>query len=91
LRRVGCHGWKLLVGVEVFRRKIMWRRKRREEKLEGGVAIMEELIGHCRTCEKPIYCKMGFLDGVVQADKSLVCFECSGEAQKENVTVEPQK
>ncbi|WP_171628885.1 hypothetical protein [Paenibacillus plantarum] len=52
---------------------------------------MEELIGHCCTCEKPIYCKMGFLDGVMQADKSLVCFECSGEAEKEKVTVEPQK
>lgn len=51
---------------------------------------MEELIGLCRTCEKPIYCKMGFLDGVVQPDKSLLCFDCSSEVQEEKVTVEPQ-
>ncbi|MNY63064.1 hypothetical protein D3C86_1999770 [compost metagenome] len=45
----------------------------------GGRERMEELIGHCRKCEKPVYCKMGFLDGVVQADKSLLCFNCSEE------------
>lgn len=50
---------------------------------------MEELIGHCRACEKPIYCKMGFLDGIVQEDKTLVCFDCSDEGVEEALTVEP--
>lgn len=47
---------------------------------------MEEFIGHCRICKKPIYCKMGFLDGVVQADKSLVCFDCSDEGLEEEIS-----
>lgn len=37
---------------------------------------MHEHVGTCTSCGKPIYCKEGFLDGVVLEDKSLVCFEC---------------
>ncbi|MCY9662171.1 hypothetical protein P5G65_17410 [Paenibacillus chondroitinus] len=37
---------------------------------------MHELVGTCAKCSKPIYCREGFLDGVVLEDKSLVCFEC---------------
>lgn len=37
---------------------------------------MHELVGTCSMCSKPIYCREGFLDGVVLEDKSLVCFEC---------------
>lgn len=44
---------------------------------------MQELIGHCHKCEKPIYCKMGFLEGIVLADKSLLCFDCAGEEPKD--------
>jgi hypothetical protein len=40
---------------------------------------VEELIGLCGQCEKPIHCKMGFLEGIVLEDKSLVCFDCAGE------------
>ncbi|MDU0200420.1 MULTISPECIES: hypothetical protein [Paenibacillus] len=37
---------------------------------------MHELVGTCNLCGKPIYCREGFLDGVILEDKSLVCFEC---------------
>lgn len=40
---------------------------------------MQELVGQCSECGKPIYCKMGFLDGIVQDDKSILCFECLGD------------
>ncbi|WNR44132.1 hypothetical protein [Paenibacillus roseipurpureus] len=44
--------------------------------------MQEELIGHCRACGKPILCKMGFLDGVVQEDIALLCFVCSGDEEE---------
>lgn len=44
--------------------------------LIGGGRSMQELVGTCSTCGKTIYCREGFLDGVVLEDKSLVCFEC---------------
>ncbi|MDR6553459.1 hypothetical protein [Paenibacillus qinlingensis] len=52
---------------------------------------MEELIGHCRTCEKPIYCRMGFLDGVVQPDKTLLCFDCSSEVHVVHVIADKEE
>ena len=40
---------------------------------------MEELVGSCRICGASIYCKEGFLNGIVNEDKTLVCFECAEE------------
>lgn len=37
---------------------------------------MQEFIGHCRSCGKVIYCENGFLNGTVQKDQTLECFEC---------------
>jgi hypothetical protein len=42
---------------------------------------MQELVGHCKECSKEIYCKDGFLEGIVLEDKSLVCLDCSNEKQ----------
>ncbi|WP_167355937.1 hypothetical protein [Paenibacillus oryzisoli] len=52
---------------------------------------MEELIGHCRICEKPIYCRMGFLDGVVQSDQTLLCFDCSAAVHEEQMSVDQEE
>jgi len=37
---------------------------------------MQEFIGNCRVCGKTIYCENGFLNGTVQEDQTLECFEC---------------
>jgi hypothetical protein len=48
---------------------------------------MQELVGYCKKCNKPIFCNNGFLNGVVLEDKSLVCFDCS-DAKQEPATLE---
>jgi hypothetical protein len=38
---------------------------------------MEELVGFCTDCGKPIYCLNGFLNGVVIDGKGTIyCFHC---------------
>ncbi|EKE31127.1 MULTISPECIES: hypothetical protein [Salimicrobium] len=37
---------------------------------------MEEFVGYCASCGKEVYCKDGFLDGIVTEDKQLYCFTC---------------
>lgn len=37
---------------------------------------MRELVGHCKECNREVYCQDGFLNGVVLEDQSVVCFEC---------------
>ncbi|MBA2874898.1 hypothetical protein [Thermaerobacillus caldiproteolyticus] len=38
---------------------------------------MEELVGFCSECGKPIHCLYGFLNGVVSSEKeTLYCFQC---------------
>ncbi|MDQ8736261.1 GNAT family N-acetyltransferase [Paenibacillus sp. LHD-38] len=36
-----------------------------------------ELVGHCRKCGIEIFCKDGFLDGVISAENELFCFKCA--------------
>ena len=43
---------------------------------------MKELIGNCAVCSREIYCKGGFLDGVIQENKSLLCFICDKKIKK---------
>ncbi|WP_187378578.1 hypothetical protein [Oceanobacillus jeddahense] len=43
---------------------------------------MKEFIGTCIKCNKEIYCKDGFLDGVNEQGR-LYCFTCSVERQRE--------
>ncbi|CEI83354.1 hypothetical protein J18TS1_30020 [Oceanobacillus oncorhynchi subsp. incaldanensis] len=43
---------------------------------------MKVYIGTCVTCNKEIYCKDGFLDGVNERGR-LYCFTCSEERQQE--------
>lgn len=37
---------------------------------------MKELVGHCIHCSKSVYCRDGFLEGVVNQDGRPVCFSC---------------
>lgn len=37
---------------------------------------MKELVGTCHVCEKEVYCLDGFLNGVVNDEGVLICFEC---------------
>jgi hypothetical protein len=43
---------------------------------------MQEIVGHCKKCNKQILCDNGFLNGIVLEDKSLICFDCSNEKQE---------
>jgi len=44
---------------------------------------MEELVGTCSQCGKQVYCRDGFLDGIVMSDKTVLCFDCEEENRKE--------
>ncbi|WP_198162713.1 hypothetical protein [Halobacillus mangrovi] len=44
---------------------------------------MVEWVGTCSRCGRGIYCRDGFLDGVIEEDQSLVCFNCD---QKEKIS-----
>jgi hypothetical protein len=37
---------------------------------------MEELVGHCESCKRPVFCLNGFLDGVNEQG-ILLCFPCA--------------
>lgn len=40
-----------------------------------------ELVGKCVGCGKNVYCRDGFLDGMVSDDKQLFCHRCFAEEQ----------
>ncbi|MEF3312448.1 hypothetical protein PV433_26530 [Paenibacillus sp. GYB004] len=40
-----------------------------------------ELVGTCQSCQTPVYCKGGFLDGVAEQGK-LLCFPCYDKLNK---------
>lgn len=40
---------------------------------------MQELVGYCISCNKPVFCQDGFINGLVLEDKTLLCFDCSEE------------
>ncbi|AEH48964.1 hypothetical protein [Parageobacillus thermoglucosidasius] len=45
---------------------------------------MEELVGFCSQCGKPIHCLQGFLNGVISDEKeTLYCFSCYEENDNE--------
>lgn len=35
-----------------------------------------EIVGTCVRCEKTVFCRDGFLDGVVSDTKDLYCYAC---------------
>ncbi|MFG6147032.1 hypothetical protein [Halobacillus sp. B23F22_1] len=37
---------------------------------------MIELVGTCADCGKAVYCKDGFLDGVIDENQHLLCNRC---------------
>jgi hypothetical protein len=38
---------------------------------------MQEHVGSCHMCDKDIFCLDGFLDGMLDEEGRLTCFECS--------------
>lgn len=38
---------------------------------------MTESVGSCNVCGKELFCRDGFLDGVVGERKELYCFDCA--------------
>jgi hypothetical protein len=57
---------------------------------KGGNAV-QELVGHCKECNIPIYCKDGFLDGIVLEDNSLHCFDCYDKDEKKDPAAKNRK
>ncbi|RPF52264.1 hypothetical protein [Aquisalibacillus elongatus] len=43
---------------------------------------MEELVGHCHSCEKPVYCENGFLNGVHE-EQQLYCTDCYSKKERD--------
>jgi hypothetical protein len=43
---------------------------------------VKEHVGECSTCGKTIYCHDGFLNGHVEENGQLSCFDCSNEAEE---------
>ncbi|WP_256521831.1 hypothetical protein [Halobacillus sp. A5] len=37
---------------------------------------MFELVGTCSVCGKAVYCRDGFLDGIIDEEQMLKCNEC---------------
>ncbi|MGK9057071.1 hypothetical protein [Mammaliicoccus vitulinus] len=46
----------------------------------------KEFVGKCVACDSKIYCSSGFIEGVVQQDKTLLCFKCSNKKDEESGT-----
>ncbi|WP_240377664.1 hypothetical protein [Bacillus piscicola] len=46
---------------------------------------MRELVGECAVCGKEVFCLDGFLNGVVDEEKKLLCFECTDEKKNSDV------
>ncbi|MEL3972181.1 hypothetical protein AAEO50_07810 [Rossellomorea oryzaecorticis] len=44
---------------------------------------MKELVGHCDSCQKPIYCLDGFFNGVKKDSGKIICFDCDDEEEAE--------
>ncbi|WP_256464014.1 hypothetical protein [Halobacillus salinarum] len=40
---------------------------------------MQDLVGNCRYCGAEVYCLDGFLNGVVDEDQLLSCYDCAEE------------
>jgi hypothetical protein len=44
---------------------------------------MQELIGFCKYCHKPVYCLDGFFDGVILENREISCFQCDNKLNKD--------
>lgn len=42
----------------------------------------KEFVGKCAKCQTDIYCNSGFIEGVVQEDKTILCFDCSNKKER---------
>jgi hypothetical protein len=50
---------------------------------------LEEFVGFCSKCGKPIHCLSGFLNGVISEEQEMLyCFECY---QKKSETYKKSK
>lgn len=50
-----------------------------------------EVVGVCTSCQKTVYCRDGFLDGVVSDDKKLYCHSCFEKAEQNKNQAAAQK
>jgi len=46
-----------------------------------GAFLVQEKVGDCKACLRPVYCNDGFLTGAVMEDQSLLCLECIDREQ----------
>lgn len=47
---------------------------------------MQELVGKCAVCQKDVYCTDGFLNGIINDQKNLICFDCAEGLKNETST-----
>lgn len=45
--------------------------------------MVKELVGNCSECGKKVFCLHGFLNGILDDKKKLLCFECSESRGKQ--------
>jgi hypothetical protein len=50
--------------------------------ISGGFN-MRELVGSCSVCKKDVYCLDGFLNGSLDEQGRLACFECAKDEKDE--------
>jgi hypothetical protein len=43
---------------------------------------MKEYAGICSVCGRDIHCQDGFLNGIVNENKTMCCFDCHEELNK---------
>jgi hypothetical protein len=53
---------------------------------------LEEFIGFCSRCGKPIHCLHGFLNGVISEEKEMLyCFQCYKKKEAEQTSKHVKK
>lgn len=45
---------------------------------------MKEYVGACSVCGREIHCHDGFLNGTVNDDQTVLCFDCYEEYKEES-------
>jgi len=47
---------------------------------------MKERVGRCHSCQREVYCMMGFFQGVIENNGEIFCFDCYEKKEKESDT-----
>jgi hypothetical protein len=43
---------------------------------------MKERVGQCHSCQKEVYCVMGFFQGIIDNSGQVYCFDCYEKINK---------